>query len=64
MSELIGRLRENWKMVLAVVAGAAVVFIVGITTESMTAVMVTGFIVGVMVGGLLTTMSRDDKRRR
>lgn len=52
-------LRQNWQIALAVVAGAVIVFVVGITTDSTPAILVTGLVVGILVGGLITTMSRD-----
>ncbi|MDZ7728689.1 MAG: hypothetical protein U5Q44_11110 [Dehalococcoidia bacterium] len=52
-------MRENWQMALAVVAGAVIVFVVGISTDSTPAILVTGLVVGVLVGGLITRMSRD-----
>ncbi len=52
-------LQQNWQIALAVVAGAVIVFVVGITTDSTPAILVTGLVVGILVGGLITTMSRD-----
>lgn len=60
------RIRQNWQMAVAVVAGAVVVFVVGITTESTTAIMVTGMAVGILVGGLIAAQSgkAEEKKRR
>jgi MFS-type transporter involved in bile tolerance (Atg22 family) len=60
------RIRQNWQMLVAIVAGAAVVFVVGITTESTTAIMVTGMAVGILVGGLIAAQSgkAEEKKRR
>lgn len=63
MNQLAEWLQANWRMAVAVLAGAAVVFIVGIRTESMTAVLITGFVVGILVGGLITKISGDKERR-
>lgn len=63
MNRLVALLQANWQVVLAVLAGAAVVFIVGITTDNMTAVLFTGFVVGIFVGGLVTTLTRDKDNR-
>jgi hypothetical protein len=57
-------LTANWKIVVAVLAGAAVVFIVGITTENTAAILFTGLAVGILVGGLVSAMSRGKDRRR
>lgn len=54
-------LRENWRIALAVVAGAVVVLVVGLTTNSTPAVLVTGLVVGILVGGLISSMSREDR---
>lgn len=60
------RIRQNWQMAVAIIAGAAVVFVVGITTESTTAIMVTGMAVGILVGGLIAAQSgkAEEKKRR
>lgn len=53
-------------MAVAVIAGAAVVFVVGITTESTNAIMFTGLVVGILVGGLIAAQSgkAEEKKRR
>jgi hypothetical protein len=61
------RIRQNWQMAVAIIAGAAVVFVVGITTESTSAIMFTGLVVGILVGGLIAVQSgkaEERKRRR
>lgn len=60
------RIRQNWQMAVAVVAGAAVVFVVGITTESTGAIVFTGLVVGILVGGLIAAQSgkAEEKKRR
>ena len=63
---VLARIRQNWQMAVAIIAGAAVVFVVGITTESTTAIMVTGMAVGILVGGLIAAQSgkAEEKKRR
>jgi F0F1-type ATP synthase assembly protein I len=57
-------LQENWKIAVAVLAGAVLVFVVGIRTDSLAAAMVVGLIVGILIGGLISTMSRQKDRGR
>jgi hypothetical protein len=64
---VLGRIRQNWQMAVAIIAGAAVVFVVGITTESTNAIMFTGLVVGILVGALIAAQSgkaEERKRRR
>lgn len=65
-STLMERLKQNWQMVVAILAGAAVVFIVGITTESTNSIMFTGLVVGILVGALIAAQSgkAEEKKRR
>ncbi len=65
-SRLLERLKQNWQMVVAILAGAAVVFVVGITTESTNSIMFTGLVVGILVGALIAAQSgkAEEKKRR
>lgn len=65
-STVLERLKQNWQMVVAILAGAAVVFIVGITTESTNSIMFTGLVVGILVGALIAAQSgkAEEKKRR
>lgn len=65
-STVLERLKQNWQMVVAILAGAAVVFIVGITAESTNSIMFTGLVVGILVGALIAAQSgkAEEKKRR
>ncbi len=49
-------LQANMRIVMVLIAGAIIVLAVGLMTDSMPAVLVTGFIVGIIVGGAITIM--------
>lgn len=70
MSRLGGLLRNNLRLVAAVVAGLLVVLVIGLTTRSVTAISFAGLAVGILVGMLIAAESgrresaERERRRR
>lgn len=56
-------LREYLPWLIACVVGAVVVTVVGLTTESMTAVLFTGLGAGIVAGGVISASQRERGRK-